>query len=186
MIIIIFGPPGVGKGTQAKLLSEKLDMLNFSIGDKLRKEIELKTPLGEEIKETLSKGDLISDEIVLKIAEKFIVDNRNKNIILDGFPRTVNQAERLTNIFESQKIQDIKIITLTSEKQELIKRLLKRAKIQGRSDDNEQTIKNRLNIYELETKPILNYYKKTNYKLLNVDGMGDINSINKNILSLLD
>ena len=181
-IIIIFGPPGVGKGTQSKLLAEKLGYLHLSTGNVLRQEVANKTELGIKINELLQKGHLVSDEIVTQIVENYISKHQNsKGFILDGFPRTVNQAEALSKFCIKLKDFNLDIVNLTADDNELIKRLLKRGNQEGRMDDNEQTIKKRLEVYENETAPVLKYYKRY-VKVLDINGIGSIEEISKNIL----
>jgi adenylate kinase len=175
--LIIFGPPGVGKGTQAKLLAEKLNLRHLSTGDILRKAVKEGTELGKKAKEIMEKGDLVPDEIMIGIVNDALAEEKDKGFILDGFPRTLEQAQALDAIFEDKDFDDTKVISLTANDAEIIRRLMGR----GRSDDTEEAIKNRLDVYNNSTAPVLDYYNG-NGNVLNVIGTGDIGEINSKII----
>lgn len=175
--LIIFGPPGVGKGTQAKLLAEKLDIRHLSTGDILRNAVKDGTELGKKAKEIMDKGDLVPDEIMIGIVNDALAEEMDKGFILDGFPRTLEQAQALDRIFKDKDFNDTKVISLTANDEEIIRRLMGR----GRSDDTEEAIKNRLDVYNNSTAPVLDYYN-SNGIVLNIVGIGDINAINSNII----
>ncbi|NMB66662.1 adenylate kinase [Candidatus Woesearchaeota archaeon] len=181
-ILIIFGPPGSGKGTQSKLISKNLNYLHFSTGEQLRAEVSKGTELGKEIDSLISKGKFVPNELSTEITRNFIILNKEKNILLDGFPRNLKQAENLLEILKELKIEDTKIINLEVNDNEIIKRLLLRAKIENRKDDNEETIKERIKIYHNETKKVLDFLKEKDMKIINVNGEGDIQEIQKEIL----
>ncbi len=181
-VIIIFGPPGAGKGTQAELLCKKLNFLHFSTGTEFRKEIAKKTLLGKELDDLMSKGNLVSDELSITITKNFLTQNRGKNILLDGYPRTLNQIEILLKILEELKINDIKVINLQVDDKELVNRILKRAEIEHRADDNRETVTKRLEVYYTQTKPILDFLKAKKIKIFNFDGQGEIEEIQKEII----
>lgn len=182
-IIILFGAPGVGKGTQAELLAKKLNFEHLSTGNLLRKEISSGSDFGKKIAEIINFGKLVSDEIVNKLVRNFIEQNRNAGgIILDGYPRTVFQARELDKILDELDILNIKIINLIADEEELTKRLLLRATKEKRQDDNEETIKKRFKVYDNETLPILDYYENTGADVSDVDGIGEIEDIHQKIV----
>ena len=175
MQIIIFGPPGAGKGTQAKLISEEYNIPHLSTGDIFRTAIKNETPLGKEVKSILDSGDLVPDEKVVGLVEEELKkDKYSSGYILDGFPRTVPQAEAFDYILNKKGEQLDAFIQLQVPEEELIKRILSRE--EGRSDDTPEKVKNRLKVYREETKPVLNHYKKQSI-VKESDGMGSIDEI---------
>jgi adenylate kinase len=178
--IVLFGPPGSGKGTQAEKIINKYNLKHLSTGDLLRAEIAGKTELGMKAKSIMDKGALVPDEIVIGMIDKRIHEKDPKGFIFDGFPRTVAQAESLDKMLSGRKTSISLMISLDVKRQELINRLLKRGKEQGRSDDNLETIENRIKVYENQTKPVINYYDKQG-KARYIDGMGSIEEIFKRI-----
>lgn len=179
--LIIFGAPGVGKGTQAKLISEKLNLAHFSTGDILRKEVEEQTELGLKAKEIIERGELVPDEIMIGIVRKALKNIKDKDgFILDGFPRTLPQAVALSELFDELNIRPVKIIYLEVNEDELVNRLIKR----GRTDDTPEIIKKRFNIYIQTTSKILDYYKYK-YDLFEINGVGGIDDINQSIFTML-
>ncbi len=185
--IIISGAPGCGKGTQSELIVEKYKLNHLSTGELLRKEIESKTQLGNEIDSYISKGNLVPDDMIISILIKAIdrQSMETKGIILDGFPRTVNQAEALEEVLKMRNKETTVFIDLEVENRELISRLLKRGETSGRSDDNLETIKKRLQIYEIKTAPVKDYYKNIN-KFTVVNGFGSVEEIFSKISSEID
>lgn len=182
MQVIIFGPPGVGKGTQSLLIAEKLGLVHLSTGEILRRAVEEKTPLGLQAKLTMESGKLVSDEIMVGIIRDELSKERMKKagFILDGFPRTQKQAIELEKIFEELGYANIKIINIVVDKNEIIKRLAGR----GRQDDSPEIIEHRLKVYENQTSPVKNYFSRK-YKVCNINGVGEINRINTNIIEAL-
>lgn len=180
--LIIFGPPGVGKGTQSELLAKNLNLFHFSTGEFLRKEINEGSELGIKAKQIVEQGLLVPDEIMIGIVKKALKENLEgkDGFILDGFPRTCEQAKALEIIFEEMKFDNIKVLSFTANDDEIVTRLLKR----GRADDNEEIIRNRLKIYIDSTSPILRFYKQ-NKIIFEIDAIGEINEIYSNILKLL-
>jgi adenylate kinase len=175
--IVLFGPPGSGKGTQAEKIIHKYELKHLSTGDLLRAEITGKTELGLRAKSVMDKGELVPDEVVIGMIEKRINSEENpKGFIFDGFPRTVAQAKALDDMLANKNTGITLMISLDVKRQELINRLLKRGNEQGRSDDNLETIENRIKVYEDQTSPVMKFYdqqKKSRY----VDGMGSIEEI---------
>lgn len=179
--IVLFGPPGSGKGTQAEKIISNYNLKHLSTGDLLRAEIAGKTDLGIKAKVIMDKGALVPDKIVIGMIDNRINSEKSpKGFIFDGFPRTVSQAESLDKMLSGRKTSITLMISLDVKRQELISRLLKRGKEQGRSDDNLETIENRIKVYENQTKPVMNFYEKQG-KARYIDGMGTIEEIFKRI-----
>ncbi len=179
--IALFGPPGAGKGTQSRFLIEKYNLFYISTGDMLRKEIAQKTQLGLEAQSIIASGGLVSDEIIVQIIEKTITENPNaKGFLFDGFPRTYIQAYILEGLMIKLNTSLNCLISLEVEEEVSVKRLLERGKSSGRSDDNEEVIRNRLSEYNEKTLPVLNFYKeKGNYFPL--DGGQSIEAVSEEI-----
>jgi adenylate kinase len=182
--IVLFGAPGAGKGTQSDLLVKKYNLNHISTGDLLRKEIADQTELGKRIKSIMDAGQLVSDDIVVEMIDKAIA-NDTKGILFDGFPRNVAQAEVLDNLLAKHGRKLTCMVSLDVPREELIRRMLERAKISGRSDDNEETIKNRLKEYENKTLPVAAYYEKKGQHV-KVNGFGDIKEISNNIVKEIE
>jgi|CXWL01.1.fsa_nt_gi adenylate kinase len=183
MNLIILGPQGSGKGTQAKLLAEKFGLAHLSSGDLLRAEAASGTPKGKLIADLLAKGDLLPFETVLEVLEPAI-NNAKGGFILDGTPRDVKQAEYLDYFLGKIGVKIDRVIYLSLPVEDSLARLLKRAQIEHRSDDTPETIKHRLEVYETETSPVLDYYRAKDL-VLEIDGRPDIQTIFKDILSRL-
>ena len=185
--IIICGAPGCGKGTQSDLIVEKYTLKHLSTGDLLRKEIAEKSELGITAESFISKGNLVPDEMIISILSKNIqgFGNDINGMILDGFPRTVAQAEALQIMLSNSGKEISILLDLSVEKAELIDRLLKRGQTSGRSDDNLETIQKRLEVYELQTAPVSDFYKKLD-KYATVNGMGSVTEIFERISLILD
>ncbi len=181
---ILFGPPGAGKGTQAKILKEKLGLTYIATGDMFRHHIKNETPLGKKAKVYIERGDLVPDEITIDMIKEIISDPDVKGIIFDGFPRTVRQAEFLDKLMAEKDLIIDALIALEVPEKILVKRLLERGKTSGRTDDNEETIKYRLKQYHDKTEPVKDYYKQQG-KYYEVDGVGDIEEVNQRLLNVI-
>ena len=158
--LILFGPPGAGKGTQAVKIAEKYGWIHISTGDILRAEVSQGTPLGLKVKSVMEAGHLVSDELLIEIMKSvYNKYSTAKGFVLDGFPRTLNQAQELDKMIATFGHSISLVLALEVNEDELVKRLLKRAQDQGRKDDTEEVIKNRLVQYHAFTKPLIEYYK---------------------------
>ena len=185
MNIIIFGPPGAGKGTQAKYLVKKLNSFQVSTGDMLREEIQKDSDIGKKIINNMNEGKFVEDEIVNKLLEKIIFDTNKKNkLIFDGYPRTINQAKNLENLLNKSNQKIERVIFLNVDKDSIIKRIEKRKVLEKRSDDDANTILKRYDTYMEVTKPVLDYYSK-NYNFHEVDGSMEIDDISYKIEEIL-
>jgi adenylate kinase len=176
--LILFGPPGSGKGTQSEKLVEKYGLIHLSTGNLLREEIANKTPLGIEAKKFMDKGQLVPDEVVIGMIDSSLEHHKNANgFLFDGFPRTVAQAKALDKLLDLKKTTIATVLALEVNDEELIKRLLNRGKTSGRSDDtDEAVIRKRLAVYNNETAPVAEHYKKAK-KFQAVKGEGTIDEI---------
>ncbi len=186
MNIVIFGPPGAGKGTQSKFIANNFKLHQLSTGDLLRSEIKKKTKLGLEISSIINSGELVSDKIVGDLIEKFIRnDTYRDKTIFDGYPRTINQAKNLDNLLKkyNQKI-DI-VLKLSVSLETVKKRILERQSQEKRSDDNELTAIKRFKTYEQSSQPVLDYYKESNL-LKVINGEATIPEINIEISGLIE
>ena len=186
MNIVIFGPPGAGKGTQSKFIVNKFNLYQLSTGDLLRNEINNKTKLGSEISSIINSGELVSDKIVNNLIEKFVSNDIYKNkIIFDGYPRTLTQAENLDDLLKryNQKI-DI-VLKLSVSLDTVKKRIFERQNQENRADDNEEVAIKRYKTYEKSSAPVINYYKQSNL-LKVVNGEAGISEISIEISGLIN
>ena len=171
--LLFLGPPGGGTGTQAKLVTRALGIPHISTGDMLREAMESGSELGKRASEYVLVGDLVPDDLVVALVEERLArDDATGGYLLDGFPRNLRQAEVLTEVVGEDAINTI--IYLRVEEDEIIRRLLKRAEIEGRSDDNEETIRHRLEVFHGETEPLVTYYGD---RVRRVEGSGSIEDI---------
>ena len=187
MNVVIFGAPGSGKGTQSEKLIEKYGLHHISTGEVLRDHIARQTPVGQIAQTYISKGQLIPDSLMIKILED-IVDNEPKakgGVILDGFPRTIPQAEALKKFMEQRGDEIHHVIGLEVPEDELIDRMIKRGQQTGRADDNPETIKNRLKVYHESTTPLRDYYIKEG-KYRQINGIGSVDDIFAEIAKAID
>jgi len=175
--IVLFGPPGSGKGTQSEKIIEKYGLIHISTGDLLREEVAAQTDLGMQAKEIMEKGELVSDNIVIGMIRNKLEENQDASgFIFDGFPRTVEQARELRKALTDYDDRVSLMISLEVPREELVKRLLKRGEETGRSDDNLETIGNRIDVYNRQTIPVTYYYDKM-HKHVSVDGRGSVDKI---------
>ncbi|HET6765918.1 MAG TPA: adenylate kinase [Chitinophagaceae bacterium] len=185
--LILFGPPGSGKGTQSDKLVEKYGLIHLSTGNLLREEISNKTPLGKEAKKFIDHGQLVPDEVVIAMVDSFFDKHKDANgFLFDGFPRTVAQAQALDKLMSLKKTDIAIVLALDVTEAELINRLLNRGKTSGRSDDSDETvIKKRFSVYTNETSPVADYYKKAK-KFKSIQGEGSVDEINAALRQAID
>ena len=185
--VVIFGAPGSGKGTQSELIINKYGLFHISTGDVLRAEMKNGTELGKTAEGYISKGQLVPDELIIDMLAKVLDSNEEtkKGVIFDGFPRTIPQAKALKKMLADRGTEVSAVVGLEVEEPELIDRLLKRGQVSGRSDDNLETIKSRLEVYHNQTTPLKDYYieeKKYNA----IHGMGSVEEIFARIEKTID
>lgn len=208
MRLIIFGPPGAGKGTQAHLMEQRLGLVQISTGDLLRTAMSEETPLGKKAKRYVDAGDLVPDELVRDLAEQAIADEGYDDFVLDGYPRTPQQAEWLTEFLEENGTSLDAVVSLQVPDEVIVRRLSRRRVHAGtgetyhldhdpppedvdsdliiqRSDDKPETIRKRLAVYRDETQPLASYYEKRG-ALVRVDGLGDIEEVYRRIVGVLE
>lgn len=185
--LILFGPPGSGKGTQSEKLIVRYGLKHLSTGDLLRSEINRQTSLGLAAKNFMDKGQLVPDEVVIGMISSALDENpQAKGFLFDGFPRTSNQAEALDNLLELKKTSIAVMLAMNVSEEELVKRLIKRGETSGRSDDvNDQVIRARLSVYNDTTAAVADYYKKFD-KVVVVKGEGSIDAIFKALCKEID
>ena len=184
---VLFGKPGSGKGTQAEHLSEKYKLYHISTGDLFRKNISQNTNLGLLAQSYMDKGELVPDEVTIKMLENEIKENpQSKGFLFDGFPRTIEQAESLDKFLKSIDMQINATIALDVDEEELISRIIDRGKTSNRSDDQDiEKIQNRFNEYNMKTSTLSRYYKDQK-KFFELDGSGTVDEITKRLFDLID
>ena len=187
--IILFGPPGSGKGTQSQLLARQFGLTHISTGDIFRDELSRETALGMEAKKFMNQGLLVPDEIVIGMLGSKLdksLEEGAKGFIFDGFPRTIEQAKALDRLIELKKMEIDTVLALEVDEQELINRILNRGKTSGRADDNDEaTIRRRIEVYRNETEPVAGYYDEQD-KLQRIKGTGSIEEINKKLAEAIE
>jgi adenylate kinase len=175
--VLLLGPPGCGKGTQALRLVEKLGVPHVSTGEMLRAAVAAGTPLGRRAGAVMESGELVPDALVIEIAaERLAAPDARRGFVLDGFPRTVPQAEALEEVLARSRERLERCVALEVDEEALVKRLLERARREGRSDDNEQTIRQRMRVYREQTEPLLAFYDGRGV-LVRVDGRGSVEEV---------
>jgi len=184
--IVLFGPPGAGKGTQSTFLIERYGLVHLSTGDLLRAEIKAESPLGIQAKELMDQGDLVPDEVVIgMIRNKMEAHLDAQGFVFDGFPRTIGQAEALDEMLNSKGEPIVAMLALEVPEQELVKRLIGRGETSGRADDkNEAVISNRIREYEAKTAPLKGYYRAQG-KFKGIDGVGSLPDITDRLVKAI-
>ena len=185
MRLILFGPPGAGKGTQADFIKEKYGVAHISTGDVLREAMRNETEVGLYAKSFMDKGELVPDEVVTEIIRQKISALGEGGFMLDGFPRTLEQARSLNNILADVGIGIDAVISLEVSDQEVVERITRRQEIEGRRDDTEDVIKNRLRVYKDQTSPLKDFYERAGV-LRTVEGVGEISDIAGRIDGVLE
>ncbi len=186
MLLVLLGPPGAGKGTQAELICKDHNFFHFSTGNILRDEINNETAVGKKIKEIINQGKLVSDKIIIKIVDNIVTKelSTNKGVLLDGFPRNLSQALALNLLLKKKNHSITCVIHIRIDNNEILKRIEKRKQIEGRQDDDISVLKSRLKVYTKETKPLIKLYKKEK-KISDVNGMQNIDNVNKDINKII-
>jgi adenylate kinase len=184
--ILLIGPPGAGKGTQAALLAEHFGIPAISTGDIFRENVRNETPLGLEAKAFMDRGEYVPDSLTnALVRDRLNQEDAVNGFLLDGYPRTIDQVEELDDILqETEKKLDV-VVQLTAESEELLRRLSGRAEEQGRSDDTPEVIKRRLDVYEEQTAPLIDIYASRSL-VAKVNGLGEIADVTKRIIEVLD
>jgi adenylate kinase len=186
MQLVIMGPPGAGKGTQAKLIAEHYGIPAISTGDIFRAMKTADTPLARQVREIMESGGYVSDEITNAIVlDRLAMSDCKVGFLLDGYPRTLQQVQTLDDYLAETTRPLEAVISLLADIEEVVARLLKRAVIDGRSDDNEETIRVRLQVYAEQTEPLLDVYRSRGL-LVEVDGLGEINTVSERVFAALD
>jgi len=186
MQLVIMGPPGAGKGTQAKLIAEHYEIPAISTGDIFRAMKTADTPLARQVREIMESGGYVSDEITNAIvADRLAQPDCNPGFLLDGYPRTLQQVQTLDDYLAESERPLNAVISLLADIEEVVARLLRRAVIDGRSDDNEETIRVRLQVYAEQTEPLLDVYRARDL-LLEVDGHGEVQEVSERIFAALE
>ncbi|MEX2503062.1 MAG: adenylate kinase [Trueperaceae bacterium] len=183
-VLLLIGPPGAGKGTQADALSGRKRLFKLSTGDMLRDHVARGTELGSQAKAFMDAGDLVPDDLIIAMVREQVDAMDEIRILLDGFPRTPAQAEALDAMLAEYKARMTGVVLLEVPEDELVQRLLERAREEGRSDDNEETIRNRMEVYRTSTRPLIDFYRQRGL-LRTVDGVGDVAEVTSRIEEVL-
>jgi adenylate kinase len=183
---ILFGPPGSGKGTQSVKIAEKYKLVHISTGDIFRKNIREKTPLGLKVQSIIEKGELVPDALLIEILEDALKQHSQaRGFVFDGFPRTIQQAHDLDEMLAKNKESVSLVLALEVGDDEILKRLLKRAEIEGRKDDTKEVIENRIHVYNSQTQPLIDFYNKKG-KFQSLKGIGGIDQIFGGICNIIE
>lgn len=185
MNLIIFGPHGAGKGTQAKLISERYGVQRISTGDIFREHMKINTNLGKKVKQYMDGNVYVPDKLTNVVLGIKLRHHKSQGFILDGYPRTLDQAEFLDRLLAELKIKIATVINLRVNKEELVKRLIKRGKEEGRADDTEEGIRSRMREYETKAEPVIDYYRKKG-KIVDINGDQAIEKVFKDIRQALN
>ncbi|MGH8962061.1 MAG: adenylate kinase [Jatrophihabitantaceae bacterium] len=186
MNVLLIGPPGSGKGTQGDRLAELLGLEHIAAGDLLRAEVSAQTPLGKQVAAMMQRGDLVPDEVIIALLMPRVLAAANENgYLLDGFPRSVEQAREARALAEQADAGPHAVIYLDAPRAELVRRILARAKLEGRADDNEETVANRLHVFDEATRPLVDYYRERGL-LKVVDADQDADAVTEAIVTALD
>ncbi|HEX7003193.1 MAG TPA: adenylate kinase [Trueperaceae bacterium] len=183
-VLLLMGPPGAGKGTQANRLAHGRGLVKLSTGDMLREHVERGTELGQRAKGIMEAGDLVPDDLIIAMVRDELEDEQNVRVLLDGFPRTSAQAAALDALLAELDTSVTAAVALEVDQEELVRRLMRRSRDEGRFDDNEATIRKRMEVYRNDTQPLLDYYRGQG-KLVVVDGMGSMDDVTGRINEVL-
>lgn len=183
-VLLLMGPPGAGKGTQAVKLARARSLTKISTGDMLRDHVKRGTELGQKAKAILDAGQLVSDDLVIAMVRSELKQLPGVRVLFDGFPRTPTQADALDNLLKEFSSSIKAVVLLEVNEDELVSRLLQRAKEEGRSDDTEEVIRERMRVYKTQTAPVVDYYDKRS-KVRRVDGIGTVEEVFARISEVL-
>lgn len=179
--LLLLGPPGAGKGTQAARLVDKLGVPKIGTGDMLRVAVAAGTEVGRQAQAVMERGDLVPDEIVIRVAQERLAEpDARRGFVLDGFPRTAAQAQALDALLAQLGTPLERCVALSVDEDETVRRLLRRAAIEGRNDDDEETVRKRLRVYRKQTEPLIKHYARQGM-LREVDGAGSVDEVTKRI-----
>jgi adenylate kinase len=187
MILVLFGPPGSGKGTQASRVSARLRVPHVATGDILRAEVAAATPLGREAEPIMQAGLLVPDDLIVRVIESRLAEpDASRGVLLDGFPRTVPQAQSLDRMLGKSGKHVHLVLCLDVPEQVLVDRLLGRAREEGRADDNLDTIQTRLDVYRRDTAPVLDHYRSSGVRIEEVDGDARIEEVTRRVYTAME
>jgi adenylate kinase len=186
MKLLLIGPPGSGKGTQGERLAQRLGLEHIAAGDLLRAEVEAQTPLGRRVSDMMQRGDLVPDAVIMSLLmPKVIAAAEDSGYLLDGFPRSVEQAVEARKLAEQAGAAPDAVIYLDAPRDELMRRILSRAEIEGRADDNPKTVANRLEVFDEATRPLVDYYRDRGMLHI-IDASVDEQAVTDQIVAALD